>query len=350
MRQTMEELDHIKKDFPSGSFSESELTHLSASLAYCLRKEFPSEAGQFKSIYDTLERFYRKFDPLPLILSGKYINSTISEIAQIPWHEPKSKPQITYILPVYGVQKNKLVESLISLSSQVGVSVTALLIIDGPEKNDHSKVSEALSMLKDKLNTIILTRSQNGGVAKARNSGMKMINTPFFSWLDPHDVIHPLRSIHAIAYINNKKIDRLNTSYSRVALEANKLYLRNWEKSHCGHTSFVSRTHLINQFGYLMDLKSHEDTEYQQRLEYFKADMHNTSLVGHYLDFTIDNKNSHLSRDTWSTEEAIESHSVLGGSYEGSITDERRRHNARAFNIYQQSMREISEKYFPCIE
>ena len=346
----MEALDHIKRDFAGNTFTVSELTYLSAKLAYCLRKEFHAEESLYQIIYDTLEGFYRKFDPIPVILSGKLINSTISEISQIPGHEAKSKPQITYILPVYGVQKTKLIESLTSLSSQIGVSVTAILIIDGPEKDDYSTVNDALIMFKDKLNAIVLRRKQNGGVAKARNSGMKIINTPFFSWLDPHDVIHPLRSLHAITYINNKEIERLNTSYSRVALETNKLYLRNWEKSHCGHTSFVSRTHLINQFGYLMDLKSHEDTEYQQRLEYFKADMHNTPLVGHYLDFTIDNKTNHLSQDTWSTEEMIENHSVLGGSYEGSITDERRRHNAKAFNIYQKSMREISEKYFPCIE
>ena len=243
-----------------------------------------------------------------------------------------------------------MIATLSSLSSQIGVSLTAILIIDGPCESDYSITSEVLPLFKDKLNILALRKSQNGGVAKARNSGMKLINTPFFSWLDSHDIIHPLRSLHATTYMNNKGIDRLNTSYSRVSIETNKLYLRNWEMSHCGHTSFVSRSHLIQKFGYLMDFKSHEDTEYQQRLEYYKANMHNTNLVGHYLDFTIDAKTNHLSKDTWSSEEVIEDHSILGGSYEGSITDERRRLNARAFNIYEKSMKEISEKYFPCIE
>ena len=230
----METLENIKRDFQGDTFTPSELTYLSAKLAYCLRKAFPSKETLFPEVNEILQDFYKKLNPIPVILSKKFINATISEISQICGQEPKSKPKITYIVPIHDCQRSKLIATLSSLSSQIGVSLTAILIIDGPCESDYSIASEVLPLFKDNLNILALRKGQNGGVAKARNSGMKLINTPFFSWLDSHDIIHPLRSLHATTYMNNKGIDRLNTSYSRVSIETNKLYLRNWEMSHCG--------------------------------------------------------------------------------------------------------------------
>lgn len=338
------------KDFPHRLFQPSLLTYLAAQLTVSLRSIFPAQKDEFLTIDDSLQEFYQREDPLPIVLSNDIITETLHELSDALKFAPKNLPEITYIVPIFNCDESKIFATLNSLAAQIGVKVIAILVVDGPNENDLKAVQSALSSLSKKLDYILINRTRNGGVSKARNTGMKLIKTPYFSWLDSHDIIHPLRSLHAILYLNNKGIERLNTGYSRACLNRKKIYIRNWRMHHCGHTSFVSRTHLLQKFGYLMDMRNHEDTEYQKRLEYFKAEMHYSSLVGHYLDLSINDPTAHLSSDTWNVIDAADNHPIIGGTYQGTITDERQRSNAQALNLYDSALKEMAQKYFPCIE
>ena len=334
------------KDFPHRLFQPSLLTYLAAQLTVSLRSIFPAQKDEFLTIDDSLQEFYQREDPLPIVLSNDIITETLHELSDALKFAPKNLPEITYIVPIFNCDESKIFATLNSLAAQIGVKVIAILVVDGPNENDLKAVQSALSSLSKKLDYILINRTRNGGVAKARNTGMKLIKTPYFSWLDSHDIIHPLRSLHAILYLNNKGIERLNTGYSRALIE--KTYIRNWRMHHCGHTSFVSHSSYRNSDTlWICEIMK---TLNIKNVGVLQSQMHYSSLVGHYLDLSINDPTAHLSSDTWNVIDATDNHPIIGGTYQGTITDERQRSNAQSLNLYDSALKEMAQKYFPCIE
>ena len=286
-----------------------------------------------------------------LPLSKNILTSTLEQIRLSRQHEYLRLPSITYIVPVFNCNADKIFATLKSIHDQIGVTPHAIIVIDGPQKSDLLNVQNAINKISEDFQSTIIQKRENGGVAKARNTGMKYIRTEFFSWVDSHDLLHPLRSIHAISHILNTGSSRINTAYSRVNLESKKIYLRNHRLFFIGHTSFVSRKDLLNTMGYLLDLKRHEDTEYERRHEFFNIKITENETVGHYLDLEAEiSEKEHLSGDTWGSRQTIEGHPYLQGSYHGSITNERKAINASTSNLYRKIMEEVAENHFPCIE
>ena len=64
----METLENIKETSRRYIYA-IELTYLSAKLAYCLRKAFPSKETLFPEVNEILQDFYKKLNPIPVILS-----------------------------------------------------------------------------------------------------------------------------------------------------------------------------------------------------------------------------------------------------------------------------------------
>ena len=126
--------------------------------------------------------------------------------------------------------------------------------------------------------------------------------------------------------------------------------MRNGMLKQNGHTSFVSETSLIERYGYLCDLTKHEDTEYRQRLNFFRVAMIKSEIIGHFLDIELKERGKHLSSDTWSNIEILEDHSFLSGTYISKANQERKEANYNYFNRYEQAQKEIAKKYFPAIE
>ena len=298
-------------------------------------------------------RFYSGFGRPFYFLSPTIIGDTLQELRKARRHTFSSIPEITYVVPIFQCSGDKLHNTIQSIVSQVGVLARGILVLDGSATHDREVVEEQLSLLGAESSFRIIVKSENSGVARARNTGMALVETEFFSWLDAHDVIHPLRSLHSILLLLNDEVKRVNTSCSRVSMSQKKVVIRNLRHAFCGHTSFVARSEIIARYGYLSDLVAHEDTEYQQRMEFFGLEMSSTDIVAHYLDMILPfdkEPGSHLSSDAWSQVESIADNGFIAGSYVGKITDSRRLLNEQFRAKYQYIQRKMLLDAFPCIE
>ncbi len=299
-------------------------------------------------IWKQLQWISTSFPNLNKILSANIVEETINEIALFGGKKLVSLPSITYIIPVHNCDPELISLTIESLANQIAVQIQSIFIIDGESSNDAATLANCLADKKQLIGAKVIQHDANKGVAAARNTGMKQITTEFFSWLDANDIIHPLRSIHGILRLINNGAIRINTSYARAILKTGKLVLRNHKFGHIGHTSFIATKEILDKFGYLVDLRAHEDTEYQRRLEYFNANMCSTEVIGHYLDLNPGSSSHlHLSHDTWESLEIIEGHSYLGATYSGKATAERQAIALKYGLFYEKILRESLMQSFP---
>lgn len=188
------------------------------------------------------------------------------------------RPRISAIVPVYGAKYELLLPALRSLRQQIGVSVEILISVDGC-RDDYDLVNDILSEIDKELGSdpygsaLVLFSEDNLGVGRCRNRALRCVSSQWFTCLDADDLFHPLRCLHGLMALASLRIDRLNTGWSRVSLAQKKVVLLNDRLSAFGHNSYISCSNTLQRYGYLADLRVHEDTEYQQRLAYFGASM-----------------------------------------------------------------------------
>lgn len=336
-------------DFHSRSVSGS-ISKASGEVDLALSHLYREQISRDFNTHKILRRFYESYPSFWRYLCPNIARNTIRQIQIAQQHRLRIIPEITYILPVYQCDKTKIQESINSIRDQIGVETKCIIVIDGTGPADMDTIKHAINSSGSAKIFSILDKKENKGVACARNTGMRHINTEYFSWLDANDVIHPLRSLHSILLLLNHHCKRVNTAYARVSLKNKKIITRNGKFSHCGHTSFVSKTSLIRDYGYLSNLKYHEDTEYQQRLEFFNVPIVNSHIATHFLDLEQSSQHLHLSGDSWTQYEPISDHSYLEGTYEGRPTPERIHWNKQFEKKYNSIRVQMSTDHFPCIE
>ena len=154
----------------------------------------------------------------------------------------KSRPRIAVVMPVYAPRRDLLRAALESLRGQVGVAIDCLISVDG-RVEDRQLVEEVVAELEAagddshwRVSVFLLERDR--GVGLCRNRAFQEVTAPFFSCLDADDIFHPLRCLHALLALQSSGVDRLNTGWSRVSLDENKIVLIN-DRLHCtGQSSF----------------------------------------------------------------------------------------------------------------
>jgi glycosyltransferase involved in cell wall biosynthesis len=199
----------------------------------------------------------------------------------------KSRPRIAVVMPVYAPRRDLLKAALASLRGQVGVAIDCLISVDG-RVEDRQLVEELVAELEAagddshwRVSVFLLER--NRGVGLCRNRAFQEVTAPFFSCLDADDIFHPLRCLHALLALQSSGVDRLNTGWSRVSLDENKIVLIN-DRLYCtGQSSFLARTEILSRCGFQAGLRHFEDTEFMLRQEFFGVSMQNSPIVGHYF-------------------------------------------------------------------
>lgn len=230
-----------------------------------------------------------------------------------------ARPKISVIMPVYKAQRDLLESALRSLRLQIGVALEVLISIDGLD-DDLTLVEAVLESLDRQLGvsphvtTRLIFSQDNLGVGRCRNRALSETSGQWFTCLDSDDIFHPLRCLHSLLALLSLGVDRLNTSWSRVSLRQKKIVLINGRLSTYGHNSFLARTDVLRRFGFMANLRVHEDTEYQQRLAYFGASMQNSPIIGHYLHTEPDSSYSSLSTPLRRETDHIQGHPYLCGS------------------------------------
>ena len=94
------------------------------------------------------------------------------------------KPLISVIIPIYNSQ-DFLSECVSSILNQSYTNLEILLVDDG-STDDSLKICNEY---KKKDNRIIVIHQENGGVAVARNTGLKRAKGEYISWVDSDDKI-----------------------------------------------------------------------------------------------------------------------------------------------------------------
>ena len=124
------------------------------------------------------------------------------------------QPKISIIIPIYNVEKY-LKRCLDSVLNQTFQDWTAICVDDGSPDNSGSIAEEYAK--KDKRFVVI--HKENGGVASARNIGLKKVKTEYVMFLDSDDFIHPqtLDIVYDLAIKND--IDLLSFSLNKISSE-----------------------------------------------------------------------------------------------------------------------------------
>ena len=94
------------------------------------------------------------------------------------------KELISVIIPVYN-SENYLVECIESVLAQIYKTLEILLINDGSTNNSL----EVCKLYKEKDKRIKIYDKENGGVASARNCGLRYAAGNFIVWVDSDDSI-----------------------------------------------------------------------------------------------------------------------------------------------------------------
>lgn len=91
---------------------------------------------------------------------------------------------LTVIVPVYNVEKY-LRECVESIINQTYKNIEIILVDDG-SKDSSSKICDEF---ENKYKNIKVIHQENGGLPKARNSGMKIANGKYLAFIDSDDII-----------------------------------------------------------------------------------------------------------------------------------------------------------------
>lgn len=113
-------------------------------------------------------------------------------------------PKVSIIIPVYNVEKY-LRECLDSVINQTIKDIEIICVNDGSTDNSLNILEEYA--LRDKRIKII--NKKNGGLASARNEGLKYISGTLCHFLDSDDYIEPNLYENAINIFQNFNIDYL---------------------------------------------------------------------------------------------------------------------------------------------
>jgi len=95
-------------------------------------------------------------------------------------------PLVTVVIPAYNAEKT-LIETLLSVSNQTYECLEILVVDDGSQDKTYELASEYC--LKDPRVKIL--RQENGGVARARNHGIREAAGSYIAPIDADDLWHP---------------------------------------------------------------------------------------------------------------------------------------------------------------
>lgn len=94
--------------------------------------------------------------------------------------------KISIIIPVYNVERY-LEKCIDSILQQTFKDIEVVLVNDGSQ----DQCGEICDRYKQKDNRIKVVHKENGGVASARNAGLKIATGEWIGWVDADDWIEP---------------------------------------------------------------------------------------------------------------------------------------------------------------
>lgn len=122
----------------------------------------------------------------------------------------KSKPEISFVLPMYNTEIDYLDQCIDSLKKQTLNNIEIIIINDGSTNNCGMYCEE---IAKDD-NRIKVIHQENQGVSAARNRGVQEASAEWIVFVDPDDWIDIELSEKIYPYISDNKLDILFFTFS----------------------------------------------------------------------------------------------------------------------------------------
>lgn len=132
------------------------------------------------------------------------------------------KKSLGIVVPIYNVEKyiedclNSIVEAVSKIDEKNFVKV--YLINDG-STDDSKKIAEKFVVAFPQM--FFLTSQENGGVAKARNLGLSLVDSDYFTFIDPDDLISSDYFSEIFVLINSNEYDLITFDVSNFQSETN---------------------------------------------------------------------------------------------------------------------------------
>lgn len=119
-------------------------------------------------------------------------------------------PKINIIIPIYNVERY-LVRCLDSVLAQTFSDWSAILVDDGSPDNS-GKIAEEYAARDQRF---VVVHKKNGGLASARNAGLKRATGKYIMFLDSDDCIHPQTMEFLYGIAEKENVDIVSFEYDR---------------------------------------------------------------------------------------------------------------------------------------
>ncbi len=183
---------------------------------------------------------------------------------------------ITVVIPLYNAEKT-IVQALDSVRTQTAAQLISKVIVvdDGSEDSSADKVREYIAAWPQFPLQLICR--QNAGAAAARNTGMRLVETPYIAFLDADDIWLPAKLQRQWETIQqNPQIRFLGTGWEEKPLQIGRkkiteLY-NGTVKDICIKNfpyvqSVLMETSLVEEVGYFDESRRYaEDMNYFQKI------------------------------------------------------------------------------------
>ena len=243
--------------------------------------------------------------------------------------EPKYKPLISILIPVYNIGREYLEDCINSILNQSYDNFEICLVDD---KSTNEETISTLKEYEEKDKRIkVKYRKENGHISRATNDALKMAKGEFVALMDNDDTIEPTALYEMVKVLNNnKKIDMIYTDEDKINLKG----LRcdpNFKPDFAPDTLLSSnyichftllRKFIVDEIGgervgfegaqdYDLFLRFTEKTS-RDKIYHIPKVLYHWRMVPGSTSMEIDNKSYALERGRKAVEEALERRKIKG--------------------------------------
>jgi glycosyltransferase involved in cell wall biosynthesis len=193
---------------------------------------------------------------------------------------------ISLIIPMYNSEKT-ITRCLDSVFKQSFKSEMEIIVVNDGSSDSSSDIVSEYSNLNNRFN-IILINQENGGVSKARNTGMKLANGDYIALLDSDDEWFPeklekqlevFESDNAISFIGGLIFKPSLINQKIIEIPLSRLIFKNFFQP----STVIFKKDIIDKVGFFDESQKYaEEGNYFMRIaKEFKCVLLNEQLVNY---------------------------------------------------------------------
>lgn len=266
------------------------------------------------------------YNPFNTVDYNKWIikNEVIDE-----YIEPKYKPLISILIPVYNIGREYLSDCIDSILNQ-SYSNFEVCLVDDCSTNQETK--DTLEEYSKKDNRIkVKYRKENGHISRATNDALKMAKGEYVALMDNDDMIPSNALYEMVKVLNqNKKIDMIYTDEDKINLDGKRCdpnFKSDFAPDSLLSSNYIChftllRKSIMDEIGgervgfegaqdYDLFLRFTEKTT-RDKIYHIPKILYHWRMVEGSTSMVIDNKGYALERGRKAVEEALERRKIKG--------------------------------------